>query len=98
MPVYRAGKRRWRIRIWWKGRRQDWIVNGSKSEADAFEARKRVELEVAGAVEQRVAPAFSAFCVEIYKPYAKAHLRAGTWSVRRYHLATLIEHFGKLKL
>jgi integrase len=98
MPVYRASKNRWRIRIWSAGRRQDWIVHGSKSDAEAFEARKRVEIEATGVVERRVVPTFSSFCVDTYKPHAKVHLRATTWSTRRYHLATLIEHLGHLKL
>ncbi len=98
MPVYRAGKNRWRVRIWWKGLRQDWIINGSKGDAEAFEARKRVEIEATNVVDQRVAPLFSTFCVDTYKPHAKAHLRATTWSARRYHLATLIDSFGRLKL
>ncbi|MBA3394609.1 MAG: site-specific integrase [Deltaproteobacteria bacterium] len=78
--------------------RQDWIVNGSKNEAEAFEARKRVEIEGTSIVEQRVVPTFSTFSVERYRPHAKAHLRATTWSARRYQLATLVEHFGALKL
>lgn len=99
MPVYRTSKSRWRVRIWHQGKRQDWIINGSKKDAEAFEARKRVEVEAAGSlVESRVVPTFSDFCVERYKPHAKAHLRATTWSVRRYQLADLIEHFGDLKL
>lgn len=98
MPVYRAGKSRWRVRIWWVGRKQDWVITGSKADAEAFEARKRVELQVTNVVEQRVAPTFSDFCVDHYKPHAKVHLRETTWSARRYQLATLVERLGHLKL
>ncbi len=98
MAIYKAGKNRWRVRIWHRGTRQDWIVNGIKKDAEAFEARKRVEVEAGSVVEGRVAPKFSDFCVDRYKPHAKAHLRATTWSVRRYQLADLIEFFGDLRL
>lgn len=98
MPVYRHGKNRWRVRIWNAGSHQDKVVHGSKSDALAFEARWRVEIEARGAKEHRVAPRFSTFSVETYKPHAKAHLRASTWSARRYQLTELIGHFGELKL
>src|SRR5262249_27116668 len=37
------------------------------------------------------------FCVNRYKPHAQSHLRASTWKVRPYQLATLIEAFGELR-
>jgi hypothetical protein len=90
MPVYRAGTSKWRVRIWKAGRRRDWIVSGKKSDAEAFEARKRLELEASDPGELRVAPGFLTFSAVSYTPHAKAHLRASTWSTRRYHLVTLL--------
>ncbi len=98
MPVYRAGKNRWRVRIWWRGTRRDWIVNGTKKDAEAYEARKRVEVEHGRPIESRVVPTFFDFSTSRYKPYAKSHLKPSTWSVRRYQLASLVEFFGAMKL
>ena len=98
MPVYRKEKDRWRVRVWIRGQRIDWIVEGTKKEAEAFEARKRVELETAQPQESRVVPTFSDFSAEKYKPHAKTHLKPNTWTRARYILATLIVHFGHLKL
>lgn len=99
MPNYkgrRPGTRR--IVIWSKGEPNEWIVEGTKTDGDAFEARKRVELE-RGVQDVRVVPTFSAFCEEKYRPHAEAHLKASTWrNVRIYQLATLIEFFGQKKL
>jgi len=99
MPNYkgrRPGTRR--IVIWSKGKPLEWIVEGSKPDGDAFEARKRLELE-AGQKETRSVPTFSAFCEERYRPHAEAHLKASTWrKVRIYQVATLVEFFGQKKL
>lgn len=101
MPIYkgrRKGTRR--VVIWAKGRRHEYVVEGTKSDAEAFEARQRVALEAsAGRAEKRTAPTFSAFCATVYEPHAKQHLKENTWSkVRVYQVATLIEHFGSLRL
>lgn len=99
MPVYAAGKNRWRVRIWWNGTKKDWIVLGLKSEAKDFEARKRVELEALGPVrEVRVSPTFSTFCLNTYRQMAEVELKPSTWKVRRYQLANLDEVVGDLKL
>jgi len=98
MPVYRKGKATWRVRIFHKGKRRDWLVHGTKADTEAFEARKRVQLEAGEPVDVRVAPTFSDFCVSRYKPHAEMHLKASTWSVRVYQIATLIEQFGLLRL
>ena len=42
MPVYEAS---WKVVVKRHGARKDWIVHGSKKEAEAFEARKRLEIE-----------------------------------------------------
>jgi integrase len=98
MPVYRVQKNRWRVRVWFKGRRQDWIVHGTKNDAEAFEARKRLEAEQRDPGEIRTAPTFFDFSMSRYKTFGKSHLRATTWSARRYQLATLIAFFGVMKL
>jgi integrase len=98
MPVYRKGKEIWRVVIFHQGKRRDWVVHGTKKDAEAFEARKKVKIEAGSAVEGRTAPRFSIFCVDTYRPHAQVHLRSTTWSARRYQLATLMEFFGKLKL
>ncbi len=99
MPVYKKGKGKWTVRIWKNGVRQDWIVNGKKSEAEAFEARKRVELESADPESlQRNVPRLSHFCATKYRPHAETHLKPSTWRKQIYLVATLSEHFGHRKL
>jgi len=71
---------------------------GTKKEAEEYEARKRLELGITGVVRERSIPTFTDFSIETYKPHAKAHLRASTWSVRRHHLVSVIAHFGSTKL
>lgn len=87
-----------RVRLWMRGKQHEWIVQGTKGEAKAFEARKRVELEAGLPLETRVVPTFSDFCVKKYRPHAIGHLRASTWKVRPYQLATLESFFGRLRL
>lgn len=100
MPVYkgrRAGT--WRVTLYAANKQHEWIVPGTKKEAESFEARKRVELEANGLPSTRVAPTFSTVCEDVYRPHAEKHLRDSTWrKVRVYQIATLCEHFGALKL
>jgi len=101
MPVYKKDKTgtKWRVRIWHRGALKDWIVDGTKKDAEAFEARKRVEMEKNGGFQEvRVVPTFLDFCVEQYRPHAEKHLKARTWTNRQYQLATLTEFFGPFKL
>jgi len=99
MPNYkgrRKGTRR--IVIWHQGKPLEWIVDGTKADGDAFEARKRIEIQ-ANALSKRTAPTFSDFCVHQYKPYAETNLKKSTWkNVRIYQVATLTEFFGAMKL
>jgi integrase len=100
MPVYKKGKNKWRVRLWHKGERRDWVVEGTKAEATKFEAAKRLELasganRVAPPAE---APTFLDFCAGDYRLHAESHLKASTWSVRCYQIATLAEHFGDTAL
>lgn len=99
MPIYPAGRGKWRVRIWRQGRKKDWVIHGKKADARAFEARKRVELESRGPSERiRVAPTFSDFCVTRYRRMAEVELKSSTWKVRQYQLANLQEALGPLKL
>jgi integrase len=96
MPIYRMNARdRWRVRIWQKGRRKDWIFTGSKAEARQFEARMLMQglpmpVEPPSA---SAAPSFSDFCVNQYAPHAVAHLRPSTWNGRKYQVARFMRFF-----
>ena len=81
------------------GARKDWVVHGSKKDAEAFEARKRLEIEAADPeLDPRVVPTFSDFCVAEYRPHAEVHLKGNAWYKRSSLLSFLMEHFGALKL
>lgn len=99
MPNYkgrRPGTRR--IVIWANGKPNEWVIEGTKADGDAFEARQRLELE-AGRLSTRTAPLFCDFCQLQYRPHAEKHLKHSTWhNVRKYQLATLIGFFGPTKL
>lgn len=97
MPNYpgrRKGTRR--VVIWHEGASQEWIVEGTKREAEKFEARERLKLQ-AGKREHRTAVSFSTLFVE-YSAHAQAHLKRNTWNVRKYLLANLEEELGELKV
>lgn len=99
MPVYPEAPGRWRIRIWFRGARlPDIIVEGTKAEARATEARRRAAVEAQGRGAPTAAPTFSDFCLTRYRDHASAHLRGSTWNRRKYQIATLIETFGDLRL
>lgn len=100
MPIYRKTGRKdtWRIQIYHKGSQREWLVHGSHKDAEAFEARKRVELEQRGDQEVRVVPTFSNFCLDHYRAHAETHLKSRTWSNRKYKLRTLADAFGDKKL
>jgi integrase len=99
MPTYpgRAkGTRRVVISV--AGKPKEWIVRGGKKDAEAFEARKRLELEV-GTLSKRTAPELFGFCEKQYKPYAETNLKPSTWkNSRRYQLATLMAFFRGSRL
>lgn len=98
MGVYKKGKK-WRVVIYLgSGKREDWIIEGSKADAEAFEARKRVELEVGVSSDQRTAPTFSTYLTDHYRPFAERRLKTRTWKNRKYTLATLASNLGDLKL
>lgn len=97
MPNYkgkRPGTRR--IILWHKGSRREWVIEGSKKEADLFEAKKKLELRVQQPNERRVDARFSQLCEE-YALHAERHLKKTTWRSRTSQLASLIEFFGQTK-
>jgi hypothetical protein len=98
MPVYSKGRDRWRVVIWRRGERHDWVLRGTKAEAKAFEASKVLELQAAEPLDKQTAPLFSEFSTGPYAAHARVHLRKGTRNIRKYQLATLIGHFGAVKL
>jgi integrase len=100
MPVYhRTGSStKWHVRIFHKGEAHNWIVEGSKADAEQFEARKRLDLLTADPAQQRRAPSFCDFLTTEYKPHAKLAHKASWWTKEKYLIATLNRHFGDLKL
>jgi integrase len=99
MPNYkgkRPGTRR--VILWSQGKRQEWVIEGSKRDGDEFEARKRLELRVkSGPSERRVAVHFFALCEE-YAVHAKAHLKDSTWRVRIFQIDALTTYLGSVRL
>ncbi|MBX3232979.1 MAG: site-specific integrase [Labilithrix sp.] len=93
-----AKKEAWRKDLWIGGKRSKLTFRGSKKEANAYEARRRIELGATGVYLQKDAPTFVDFSVEHYKPHAKMTLRPTTWDVRRYQLASLSAHFDATRL
>lgn len=100
MPVYKGRKPgTWRVVVWKANRPHEQTVRGSKRDAETYEAKFRLELDARDPVAARVVPTFATFCVETYRPHAKAHLKESTWAkVRRYQVEYLCEHFGPMRL
>lgn len=100
MPNYpgrRQGTRR--VVIWHKNKPLEWVVEGTKADGAAFEARQRVELDAGRKLSTRTAPVFSEFCRDKYRPHAEKHLGANTWhKVRKYQVVTLMSFFGPKRL
>lgn len=99
MPAYRLGPNRWRVVVFVQGERRDRVVQGSKRDAEEYEARLRVELSAVDLRAARATPTFSDFCRDVYAPHAAMHFRGGTWKrSRRYVVAELMRRLGDLKL
>lgn len=99
MPVYPNPKnpKSWRVTLYLNGKQSEWIVKGTRAEAENFEAEKRLTLS--SRPDPRTAPSLRDYCVSIYKPYAKQHLKASTWETStRYQLQNLLGYLGPLKL
>ncbi|GEM_PF-1997304 len=89
----------WNGEIWHQGRRKKISFKGSAADAKLYEAQKRVEIRQTGIIDRKTSPSFASFCVEVYKPYAKAHLRRDTWNkVRRYQVEHLVLFFRDVRL
>jgi hypothetical protein len=73
MPVYRKKGRSecWTVVIHHGGKRKDFVVQGTKADAVAFEARKRVELQTIDPSALRVVPTLSNFCATHYRAHAE---------------------------
>ncbi len=99
MTVYR-GRRKgtWRVVLWHHGRRHERIVEGTKTDATAYELRLRHDLAAREPSGARVAPTFLDFSTGRYQAHARAELRASTWANRRYEIAELCDHFGDMRL
>lgn len=98
MPVYKKGEK-YRIVVWHGGIRHDFILSGTKKEADTFEANKRLELNALDpSTAGRLAPTFAAFSVGAYEKHAERHLKTRTWKNRKYQLEILCDHIGALKV
>jgi integrase len=100
MPVYRKSKDRWRVVIFQRGQRSDFILRGSKEEAEAAEAQERVRLSLTDptTTAPRAVLTFGDFCVNHYRPHAELHLRGSSWERRASILGFLMEAFGDVKL
>jgi hypothetical protein len=78
MPVSRKKGRKnaWRVYLQVNGRQREKIVEGSKADADAYEARWKLEVEAGATTDPRAAPLFSDFCLGLYREHAEMRRRA----------------------
>lgn len=98
MGVYKKGKK-WRVVIHLgAGKRQDWLIDGSRADALVFEARKRIEMEAGTLTEHRTSPSFEDFCVDHYAPYAEPRLKKRTWGNRKFSMKVLNVEFKNTRL
>jgi integrase len=100
MPTY-PGRRRGtqRVTVYHEGRQHEWIVEGSRHDAEAFEVERRRELRSHTAAERRTVPIFSVFCLEEYETHARRHLGGRTWKLaRRYLVAQLMRSLGSVRM
>lgn len=97
MPIYREGRNKYRVVVATKNQRGDWIINGSREDAEKWEAQKRLEF-AASAGEIRAVPKFSEWCKEHYAAHALLRLKESTRRNRAYVIADLIAFYGETKL
>lgn len=99
MPWYpgrRAGT--WRVTVWANRRQHEEIIEGKESDARAYEAKMRVDLQkVRSPTQRRTEPTFSVFSMADYQPQARVHLGANTWKSRKTIVTTLAAFFGHLR-
>ena len=99
MPVYAKGPGRWRVAVWSSGSRRDWIVAGTKRDAETFEAQRRIEL-AAGSIPtaQRAVPTLARYLKEPYLPSLKLRVAPETYRVRLCRLEVLVAVLGDVRL
>lgn len=101
MPVYPKGTGKWRVVVSLKGQRKDWVLEGTKADARAFEARKRAELEAgATSLDVRVVPTLRDFtgAEGPYLQHTREILAPSTSRNRGYQIASLVEVLGDMRL
>ena len=98
MPVYAKGDK-WRVVVWHRGTRHDFIQEGTKAEAKQFEAAKRIEFRSHDpSTAGRHVLTFSEFSKGAYLAHAERQLKERTLTNRAYTLKRLIDFFGSTKL
>lgn len=101
MPVYPKGPGKWRVVVSLRGQRKDWVLEGTKADGKAFEARKRAELEAgATSLDVRVVPTLRDFTGESgpYLQHTQEILAPATSRNRGYQIASLVEILGDMRL
>lgn len=97
MPIFKRGEK-YRVIIQHRGRKKEWLIEGTKKDAEAFEAQKQIELRIELGTEMRSVPRFEAFSMGEYLTHANLHLKASTMRNRKYILEELILFFGDTRL
>lgn len=97
MAVYKRGER-WFVKFQIRNVKVWRTIPEARTKAQAQRAEARIREEVyAGKYGQSLAPLFSEFVEEVYRPWAKANKRSyGT--AEAIHLTPLLEFFGKYRL
>ena len=100
MAIYQ-GRRKgtYRVKVWAGNVPHERIVEGTKADAKKFEAKLRLELQVACSRSvARCVPTFERLCEDTYLPHAEKVLRASTYRVRYYCVETLVALLGKIRI
>ncbi len=97
MPISKPEKGKRQVYVYFQGKQHQRTYNGTDVKgARALEQQLREELEEENKPNQDGLK-FSVIC-EKYSEWAVEHLKESTWfKVRIYQVATLIEHFGKIR-
>jgi integrase len=100
MPNYpgrRKGTRRVTVYDRVEKKNHEWIVEGTKREADRFEAKKRLELDGVRSSRARAGLSLSELSTA-YSEHAARRLGKGTCRVRAFQIASLVEELGEVKV
>ena len=107
MPVYlkksrarnpRRADKRWLVVVEHRGQRAEFIVYGTRREAEDLEATERLKLKARAPSALRAALPFSEFCSTLYRPHAELKLKASTWYRAKFMVATLVGYFAEKRL